>query len=234
MGLRMAIRFRGDAVVIGGGALALSLLVGSVASDRPVHGAELAASAEPSIPASSASAGPSEPVAPTPATPEASPVPSQRTSFAGIVVWKHIDKDGRTETVEDHEWPRSWQFDLKVDDDVVVSSADPLTRGDEPARWTLDFQGDSTRVTLTEIPKPGYRLIRAWCFDADTSDGPELPATLVGNSLSFNVWTLGETEDVHGYFCNFYNSPEPGPTRTPGVTLPPTDTSPARPFKEPG
>ncbi len=146
-------------------------------------------------------------------------VPSN-TRLAGISVWKHIDADGDLETSEDREFPRSWEFEAAFEGVVEIVSADPDTDRDEPAGWLISHAGDSARVVVTEVPLAGYRLLKASCIDADSSDGMEIPTTLEGNSLSFDVSGFGPIpDDAHAYFCDFWNTPA-GVAALP--TLPPT------------
>jgi hypothetical protein len=150
-------------------------------------------------------------------------VPSD-TRLAGISVWKHIDADGDLDTSEDHESPSSWEFEAAFEGVVEIVSADPDTDRDEPAGWLIRHVGDSTRVVVTEVPRAGYRLLKASCIDADSSDGMGIPTTLEGNSLSFDVSGFGPTsDDAHVYFCDFWN----GPADVAALpTLPPTHAAP--------
>jgi hypothetical protein len=146
--------------------------------------------------------------------------PAPETSLAGILVFKHIDTDGDRNTFEDVESPPSWEFEAAFEDDVEILFADPDTERDEPAVWDISHTGDSTRVVVTEVPQVGYRLIAASCFDGDSSDGMEIPSTLDGNSLFFDVSGFGPIVGFpHGYLCDFYNA-RVGTSALP--TLPPT------------
>ena len=142
--------------------------------------------------------------------------------LAEISVRKHIDADGDLDT-EDHEWPSSWEFEAAFEDDVEIVFADPDTDRDEPATWVASFSGDSTHVVVTEVPQDGYRLFDASCIDAEASDGAEIPTTLEGNSLSFDVGGFGPNFPLgaHVYFCSFHNTPVGGAA----PTLPPTDAA---------
>jgi len=145
------------------------------------------------------------------------------TSLAGISVWKHIDTDGDLDTFEDVQWPRSWEFQAAFEDGVEIVSADPVTNRDEPASWTIRHAGDSTRVIVTEVPQNGYRLVKASCINAESDVGPEIPTSLDGNSLSFDVSGFGPIAGFpHGYFCDFLNV-RVGEAALP--TLPPTHTA---------
>jgi hypothetical protein len=142
------------------------------------------------------------------------------TSLAGISVWKHIDIDGDLDTFEDHQWPRSWEFQAAFEDGVEIVFADPDTKRDDPAGWLIRHAGDSTRVVVTEVAQIGYRLLKASCFDAESDVGAEIPTSLEGNSLSFDVSGFSPIAPFpHGYFCNFWNAPV-GEAALP--TLPPT------------
>ena len=130
------------------------------------------------------------------------------TSFAGISVWKHIDTDGDLDTFDDQVSPRSWEFEATFERDVEIVSADSDTDRDEPAGWLIGHAGDTTSVVVTEVPQDGYRLDRASCFDAESDVGADIPTSLDGNSLSFDVSGFSPTAPwPHGYYCNFWNVP---------------------------
>lgn len=142
-------------------------------------------------------------------------------SLAGIEVWKHIDADGDLATSDDHQWPPSWEFEVEFEDGIETVFADPVTHRDEPAVWVIGLAGDSDSVVVTEVPRDGYRLFEASCIDADSSDGAEIPTTLEGNSLSFDVSGFRPVLELgaHPYWCNFYNTPVGGAALP---TVPPT------------
>ena len=109
------------------------------------------------------------------------------------------------------------------EDGVEIVSADPVTNRDEPASWIIRHAGDSTSVVVTEVPQNGYRLVKASCIDAESDVGPEIPTSLDGNSLSFDVSGFGPIAGFpHGYFCDFLNV-RVGEAALP--TLPPTHTA---------
>ena len=121
---------------------------------------------------------------------------------------------------EDVQFPRSWEFEAVFEDDVETLFADPDTDRDEPAGWLVGHTGDSTRVVVTEVPQTGYRLVKASCIDGDSSDGMEIPTTLDGNSLSFDVSGFEPFVGFpHVYLCDFLNVAV-GEAALP--TLPPT------------
>jgi len=136
-------------------------------------------------------------------------------------VFKHVDTDGDLDTFEDIQSPRSWEFQAKFEDDVEIVAADSNTNRDEPAGWVIKHAGDSTRVVVTEVPKDGFLLVKASCIDAESDIGAEIPTSLDGNSLSFEVSGFGPIAPwPHGYYCDFLNAPA-GDAALP--TLPPTD-----------
>ena len=142
------------------------------------------------------------------------------TSLAGISVWKHVDTDGDLATFEDVEFPPFWEFEAAFEDDVAILFADRDTNRDEPAGWLIGHAGDSTRVVVTEVPQNGYELVKASCIDGDSSDGMEIPTTLEGNSLSFDVSGFAPFVGFpHEYLCDFLNVAV-GEAALP--TLPPT------------
>ena len=149
-----------------------------------------------------------------------SPTPAPESSLAGISVWKHVDTDGDLNTFEDVEFPPSWEFDAAFEDDVEILFADRDANRDEPAGWLVGHAGDSTRVVVTEVQRNGYQLVKASCIDGDSSDGTEIPTTLDGNSLSFDVSGFEPFVGFpHEYLCDFLNAAV-GVAALP--TLPPT------------
>jgi hypothetical protein len=139
------------------------------------------------------------------------PIPNSR--FVDIGVGKEIDIDGDLDTVDDREQPPSWEFEAAFQDNVKVLAADPDTDS-----WSISHTGDSTRVVVTEVPQVGYRILTAFCIDADDALGPEIPTTLDGNSLSFEVSGSDPNNFARAFSCYFINTPVVGALST----LPPT------------
>ena len=108
-------------------------------------------------------------------------------SLAGISVWKHIDTDGDLDTFEDEVSPPSWEFQAAFEEGVEIVCLGPGHRSGRAAGWLIGHAGDSTHVVVTEVPQNGYRLVKASCFDAESDFGAEIPTSLDGNSLSFDV-----------------------------------------------
>ena len=130
------------------------------------------------------------------------PTPAPETRFVDIGVGKQIDTDGDLDTVDDRETPPSWEFEAAFEDNVEILAADPDTDV-----WSISHTGDSTRVVVTEVPQVGYRLLTAFCIDADDVLGPEIPTALEGNSLSFDVSGSDPESFPRAFSCNFINTP---------------------------
>jgi hypothetical protein len=128
------------------------------------------------------------------------PIPNSR--FVDIGVGKQIDIDGDLDTVDDRERPPSWEFEAAFEDNVEILAADPDTDV-----WSIRHTGDSTRVVVTEVPPVGYRILSAFCIDADDALGPEIPTTLDGNSLAFEVSGSDPDNFPRAFSCAFINTP---------------------------
>ena len=122
---------------------------------------------------------------------------------------KHIDTDGDLESFADRKPASFWEFEAAFENDVEIVSADPDTNGDDdPADWLIEHPGVLTSVVVMEVPQDGYRLLAASCIDADDALGMEIPTTLEGNSLSFEVSGGAEPNFERSFVCDFINSPE--------------------------
>ena len=151
-----------------------------------------------------------------------SPTPAPDTRLAAIVVVKDIDTDGDLESSGDRDLPPSWEFDAAFEDDVEIVAADRDTDRDVPARWLIRHPGGSTRVVVTEVSQNGHWLLAASCIDADDALAREIPTTLDGNSLSFEVSGNNTfSDEPHTFVCDFLNTPVGAAL----PTLPPTDAA---------
>ena len=127
--------------------------------------------------------------------------PAPDTRFVDIAVVKEIDIDGDLDTVDDRERPPSWEFEAAFQDNVEILAADPDTDS-----WNISHTGDSTHVVVTEGPQVGYRILTAYCIDADDAIFHEIPTTLDGNSLAFEVSGSEPDNFPRAFSCYFINA----------------------------
>ena len=81
-----------------------------------------------------------------------------------IEAYKFIDPDADAST-DGFEFPsRPVEFTIALDNADMVSAM-PLSVDGDGAIWEITYTAPSTSVVITEIPQPGFELVRASCFD---------------------------------------------------------------------
>ena len=134
-----------------------------------------------------------------------------------IELVKFVDPDADPGTNNSVYASSPFEFSIDVDNAEVFSEG-PRSVDGNPATWGILFTGPSTNVFITEVPRDGFRLDSASCFDVGILE-KFVPVAIVGNTLSFEAHAPAVDSTGH-YGCNVVN------VRTgaaPEVTLPPTD-----------
>ena len=136
-----------------------------------------------------------------------------------IELVKFVDPDADPDT--DNSVYASTPFEFSIELEIgEVFSEGPRSVDGNPATWGIIFTGSSTNVFITEVPKDGFALVRADCFEVGIEER-FVPVAIVGNTLSFEAHAPG-VDSTGDYVCNVVNARTGD---TPEVTLPPTDVS---------
>jgi hypothetical protein len=131
---------------------------------------------------------------------------------------KFIDPDADPGTDDSVYSSTPFTFSIDVDNAEVFFEG-PTSVDGNAATWGIIFTAPSTQVVITEVPKDGFELIRATCYDLGIEE-QFVPVTISGNTISFEALRPAPGVDSTGqYGCDVVNV-RTGPAAE--VTLPPT------------